>query len=238
MPQLQRQTRAAIARIDPQVLLAGQASVSAPVEAGAKRRSVQSISEGARGIALEIANVVAELGGNTRLAPGVDTSLAEAESLVLDRPVDTRTRNFQIADALARSFAGLAEKILEGELHVDLLPMEVPTYQFQRWNVIDPVQNLAADPYPSTFGDWVQTDSQGAGAQVTVQLPAITPESKGLMVGANSSGALGGAATFKVQVSGADTIAKVGSGQLQTTRGGALIFISDGVSNWIRYFAL
>lgn len=238
MPNLQPQSRAAIDRIAPEALVAGPVSVVAPTLAGDRRRAVQSVSEGACAIALEIANVVAELGGSAALPPGVETALFEADSLTFDRPIDNRTRNFQMADALARAFGSLAEKILEGELHVDLLPMEVPTHQFHRWNVIDPVQNLAADPYQSTFGDWVQTNAQDAGALVVVALPAITAASKGLMVGGNSSGILGGNATFQFKASGTDTISKVATGVLQTVRSGALIFVSDGVSNWIRLFSL
>lgn len=242
MPKLQPQSRAAIDRIEPEVLVAGQASVVAPTLAGDRRRAVQSISEGACAIALEIAHVVAELGGSALLPPGVETALFEADSLTLDRPIDNRTRNFQIADALARAFGSLAEQILEGEMHVDLVPNEMPTKALtmrSNWSIISPpVRNLAADPYQATFGDWVQTDSQGAGAQVTVLLPLITVGSKGMMVGASSSAELGPSATFFVKASGTDTISKTGTGALQTVRGGALIFVSDGISNWMRYFAL
>ncbi len=106
------------------------------------------------------------------------------------------------------------------------------------WNVIPPVRNLVADPYQADFGDWVQTDSQGAGAQVRILLPLITKDSKGMMVGSNSSSELGPSASYFVKVSGTDTLNKTGTGVLQTVRGGALIFVSDGISNWMRYFTL
>ncbi len=241
MPKLQPQSRAAIDQIEPEVLVAGQVSVVAPTLAGDRRRAVQSVSEGATAIALEIANVVAELGGNNRLPPGVETALFEADSLVFDRPVDTRNRNFQIADALARAFGSLAEKILEGELHVDLVPHEMTTSALTltpNWNVISPpIQNGTADPFHARFHDWVQTDSIGAGGVVHVDLPVITADSAGKEVAISTTPA-GGSAT-RVNTSGTDTIVDgIGTNITIITAGGTAIVVSDGISNWIQYFAI
>ncbi len=60
MAKLRPQSRAAIDRIEPEALVAGQLSVAAPTLGGDRRRAITSISEGACAIALEIANVVAE----------------------------------------------------------------------------------------------------------------------------------------------------------------------------------
>lgn len=235
MPKLRPQSRAAIDQIEPEVLVAGQTSVVAPTLAGDRRRAVQSISEGATAIALEIANVVAELGGTNRLTPGVETALFEADSLTFDRPIDTRNRNFQIADALARAFGSLAAQILEGELHVDLLPMEVPTNaptMTRKWGMSLTVgSNDINNPYQLRIGQFAHTDTDKGVTYF--RLPEITPESAGAEVAVINM-STGVTNTIRVERAGSDTIDGVAVNFNILSNLQIAVMISDGVSNWMK----
>ena len=123
MPELSPQSRAAIDRIEPEVLLG--VPVNAPTLAGNARRQVQASAEGARAIGFELQGIVSELGGSSVMEPGAQTAFNEAESFISDTDLNLRIQKWQIADGLSRVARSIGAKILEGEHHVRLIPREV-----------------------------------------------------------------------------------------------------------------
>ena len=97
------------------------------------------------------------------------------------------------------------------------------------------ITNGSGDPYKASIHEWIQTDT--AGGVIHIDLPAITAANVGAEVGVINM-STGSTNTVRVNTTGSDTVDEASSffdllSDLQTG-----IVVSDGVGNWMRYFAI
>ncbi len=93
----------------------------------------------------------------------------------------------------------------------------------------------SGDPYKASIDEWIRTDT--AGGPVHIDLPAITAANAGASVGVVNM-STGSTNTLRVNTTGSDTVDETAGffdiiSDLQSS-----VVVSDGVGNWMRYFAM
>ncbi len=97
------------------------------------------------------------------------------------------------------------------------------------------ITNGAGDHYKSRVDQWIQTDT--AGGVVHIDLPAINAANAGASVGVVNM-STGSTNTIRVNTTGSDTVDENASFFDLSTDLQTGIIVSDGVSNWWKYFGI